>query len=230
VTRSFDRLAAVYDWLELLAFAGTLRRSQDSLLSELPSCGRALLVGGGTGVFLEQLARHSDAEIVCIDISPAMLARSEARIRRQLPEALSRIRFVEASAAEFANETPFDLICTMCVLDCFDEPDLAIVMDSLVAQLAPDGCWLFHDFEPQGPVGLSVVWLLYRFFRLTVAISATRLPDLPAAFAERGFAEFASRREITGLVVSRLYRFEIGKLPQGRHSTAKQIEPVFGAR
>lgn len=230
MTRSFDRLAAVYDWLELLAFAGALRRSQASLLPELPPCGRALLVGGGTGLFLEQLARHSNAEIVCIDISPAMLARSEARIRRRLPEALSRIRFVEANAAEFASETPFDLICTMCVLDCFDEPDLVVVMDSLSAQLAPDGCWLFHDFEPHGPLGRALVWLLYRFFRLTVAISATRLPDLQATFAERGFAEFASRRGVLGLVVSRLYRFEIGKLPERPHSTAKQIEPVFGAR
>ena len=202
----FDRLAAIYDGLELIAFGGALRRSQARLLNELPPVSRALVVGGGTGLFLEQLAKRDDVEIVCIDISQAMLDRSKALISRRLPDALPRIRFLQADVAEFASETPFDLICTMCVLDCFDDAELAKAMDALSAQLAPNGTWLFHDFEPQGPFGRAIVWMLYRFFRHTVAISANRLPDLPAAFVRCGFAEFASRRDISGLVVSRLYR------------------------
>jgi SAM-dependent methyltransferase len=221
VKSGFDRLAVIYDWLELLAFAGALRRSQTRLLPELPSCQRALVVGGGTGVFLEQLARQTTAHITCIELSQKMLDRSQARIVAQLPDAMPRIHFVRADVAEFASDAPFDLICTMCLLDCFDEPELERVMRQLSAQLAPDGCWLFHDFEPQGPIGRAVVWLLYRFFRLSVALSASRLPDMPAAFARHGFGEFASHWDIAGLVVSRLYQFGTGKAAQRAHSTAK---------
>lgn len=203
--KGFDRLAPFYDSLELLAFAGALRRSQTGLLPQVPPFRRALLVGGGTGHFLEHLARTSESEIVCLDISGAMLARSEARIRRCLPDALPRIHFLQQDVAEFASE-PFDLICTLCVLDCFDDAQLTIVMDRLSALLTPDGCWLYQDFEPRGPLGRAIVWGLYRFFRLATGISARRLPDVAAAFAERGFAAFASRRDVGGLLASRLYQ------------------------
>ena len=215
VKHGFDRLAPIYDGLELLAFGGALRRSQTRLLPQLPPVRRTLLVGGGTGCFLEALATQSACTIDCLDISEAMLARSKSRIQRRLPEALSRIHFIQGDVAEFARDEPYDLICTLCLLDCFSEADLEPIMARLSGLLAPGGTWLFHDFEPQGPCGRSLVWLLYRFFRLTTAISAKGLPDMPAAFARHGFAESASCPALGGLVVSRVYSRDV---PEDRAS------------
>jgi ubiquinone/menaquinone biosynthesis C-methylase UbiE len=206
---SFDRLAPVYDLL-LLVFCGAVPRSQRALLSELDDCERALIVGGGTGRFLVDLVRSDKVrQIVCIDVSTAMLERSRRRLISCCPEAVDRCEFRHSDVREFEDQ-PFDLVCTHCLLDCFNDAELIKVMRKLHGLLAADGRWMFSDFsaptqQPMRLIGNVVVTVLYVFFRVTCGIKARRLPDFSAEFANLGLSPAAEETFMGGLLVARLY-------------------------
>ncbi|MDP7742827.1 MAG: methyltransferase domain-containing protein [Lentisphaeria bacterium] len=207
---NFNRLAAVYDLLGTMAFGGTLHASQCTLLDVLPPSGRVLMIGGGTGRFLSEfLARNRRASVIYIDLSAAMLRRAAARLTAADTE---RVTFRHGSWGQIAADEDFDLVCTHCFLDCFAAPELALVMDRLDTCLAPDGAWLFHDFEVSGRGPLSRAWrravvrVLYSFFGLVCGVQPRALPNLAAAFDSRGFVESAATEHLGGLLVNRLYR------------------------
>ena len=206
---NFDRLASVYDGLGTMAFGGALHASQCTLLDALPPSGRVLVIGGGTGRFLsELLARNRTAAVIYVELSEAMLRRAAARLSADDAE---RVTFRHGSWDQIAGEEIFDLVCTQCFLDCFAPPELTPVMDRLDTCLAPDGAWLFHDFDVSGRGPLSRAWrravvrILYSFFGLACGVQPRVLPNLATAFAARGFVASASTELLGGLLVNRLY-------------------------
>ena len=206
---NFDRLASVYDGLGTMAFGGALHASQCTLLDALPPCGRVLVIGGGTGRFLsELLARNRTAAVIYVELSEAMLRRAAARLSADDAE---RVTFRHGSWDQIAGDEVFDLVCTQCFLDCFAPPELTPVMDRLDTCLAPEGAWLFHDFDVSGRGPLSRAWrrtvvrLLYSFFGRVCGVRPRALPNLATAFAARGFVASASTEHLGGLLVNRLY-------------------------
>jgi SAM-dependent methyltransferase len=135
VRRQFNRLAPV--WAE--------RRSQDASASFLAALDRvdipvrrALDVGTGTGLgALEIAKRHPGAEIVGVDVSPAMLEKA----RRLAPG----IEFVEgdASALPF-DDGEFDLVAHVNMIPFLDE----------TARVLRPGGWTVYAFSagPQTPI------------------------------------------------------------------------------
>src|SRR5580693_5673615 len=92
--RNFDRLAPIYRVLEYGAFGHDLERARFCFLEKLRDCRTILVLGEGDGRCLEQLVRAApDAHIDCLDLSPAMLARAEARLPA---EAGTRVTFRQA--------------------------------------------------------------------------------------------------------------------------------------
>jgi ubiquinone/menaquinone biosynthesis C-methylase UbiE len=75
-SRKYQRIAPFYDLLELPFEYGRYRRLRQLVFNSLS--GRILDAGVGTGRNLEFYPRG--AEVVAIDISPAMLARAERRL------------------------------------------------------------------------------------------------------------------------------------------------------
>ena len=135
VRRQFNRLAPV--WAE--------RRSQDASASFLAALDRvdipvrrALDVGTGTGLgALEIAKRYPGAEIVGVDVSPAMLEKA----RRLAPG----IEFVEgdASALPF-DDGEFDLVAHVNMIPFLDE----------TARVLRPGGWTVYAFSagPQTPI------------------------------------------------------------------------------
>jgi len=206
---NFDRLASVYDGLGTMAFGGALHASQCTLLDALPPGGRVLMIGGGTGRFLSEfLARNRGAAVIYVELSEAMLRRAAARLTADDTE---RVTFRHGSWDQIAGDEVFDLVCTQCFLDCFAPSELAPVMDRLDTCLAPNGAWLFHDFDVSGRGPLSRAWrravvrVLYSFFGLVCGLQPRALPNLAAAFDTRGFVESAATEHLGGLLVNRLY-------------------------
>ena len=77
VSRQYQRIAPFYDLLELPFEYGRYRRLRRLVFDGLS--GRILDAGVGTGRNVEFYPQG--AEVVGIDISPAMLARAERRLR-----------------------------------------------------------------------------------------------------------------------------------------------------
>jgi tRNA (cmo5U34)-methyltransferase len=205
---SLDRLAPVYDFLGTIAFAGQLHASQRALLQAVPPRQRVLVIGGGTGRFLGEFLTHdTQADVVYVDPSAAMLARARHRVN---PHDSGRVIFLHGSVDAITPDDRFDLICTQCVLDCFSPDELLPFMQRLDANLEPGGAWLFHDFHTADGTAFSrlwrrsVVWALYRFFRLTTDISARALPPMLPTFADLGYTETAGTSHCGGLLIGRL--------------------------
>jgi ubiquinone/menaquinone biosynthesis C-methylase UbiE len=102
-------------------------------LDELPPPREVLDLGTGTGVAAYTLAhRYPDADVVGVDLSPAMIAEAQAKLP---PELTARVRFEvgDASALPFADGA-FDLVTLSNMIPFFDE---------LVRVTAPDGAIVF---------------------------------------------------------------------------------------
>ncbi len=213
----FDRLTPYYDPLAMSVFGNRLRAAQSCFLSRLPAESRVLVVGGGSGWFLEQLLNRTDcSEVVYQDISPRMLARAEERVQQRLPNEAWRVRFVEAGVAGIPGDTQFDAICTHCFIDLFSEATLSDVTKRLSALLGSTGVWYVSDFciaegFPMAGVSRSLLWVMYRFFDLTCGIEADRLPDLDRAWEKCGLRIVDERLFYGGMIRSVLLGRSVGR-------------------
>ena len=105
----------------------------DLALADVPPPGRALDLGTGTGVVALALAeRYAEAEVVGVDLSPAMI--EEAR-RKVPPELAERVRFEVGDASALScPDGDFDLVVLSNMIPFYDE---------LARVIAPGGTLVF---------------------------------------------------------------------------------------
>ena len=132
-------------------------------LEEVPPPARALDLGTGTGVVALALAeRYPEAEVVGIDVSPAMI--EEAR-RKVAPELADRVRFEVADASSLAYpDGAFELVVLSNMIPFSDE---------LARVVAPGG---------------TLVLSFSKGSDTPIYVAPERLRD---ELGRRGFAEFA---------------------------------------
>ena len=115
--RQFDRIAPVWDEMRSTEAFASLEAALDSL-DTTPR--RVLDLGTGTGRAAFLLARrYPEAEVVGVDLAPAMLA--EAR-KLTPPELVGRVRFEEADAERLPYpDASFDLVSLANMIPFFPE-------------------------------------------------------------------------------------------------------------
>jgi ubiquinone/menaquinone biosynthesis C-methylase UbiE len=192
---SFDALAPWYRALEWIAFGHDLQRCRVACLDEITAPRRALIVGEGNGRFLCELLRlRPEVEVDCIDASARMLQLARERLKRELPDRASRVRFLHQDIMSWsAPEHHYDLVVTHFVLDCFPEAALSGIVKQLARAATDDANWLLADFSIP-PGGMARVraraWLaaMYLFFRVFAGIPARALIDPTPFLRAEGFA------------------------------------------
>lgn len=95
---------------------------------------RVLEVGVGTGLSLPLYPRT--VEVTGIDLSPAMLARAQARCLRDRLGNVAALRCMDAQAMQFADDT-FDKVVAMYVVSVV--PDPLRMLDEMRRVCKPDG-------------------------------------------------------------------------------------------
>ena len=213
--RNFDRLAGIYRGLEYLAFGRDLERARFAHLNLLRECRSILVLGEGDGRCLERLAAAAPrAQIDCLDLSPAMLARAARRLRGRA--ALDQVTFRPADL--LTTELPhahYDAVITFFFLDCFTPTQAESLMSRVQTSLRPDALWLWADFDL--PVhGLARwrarVWLtvLYAYFHWQTGLAARELPPVLPYLAENGFSKSTGIALQWGLVRSEVWQRQSG--------------------
>lgn len=105
---------------------------------------RVLDVGSGTGdvAFLAAALVGESGEVIGIDRVPAALEAARARATRR---SLRNIEFRVGDAAEIPIEQSFDAVIGRYVLQF--QPDPAVLVRQLAAQVRPGGVVMFHEID-----------------------------------------------------------------------------------
>jgi ubiquinone/menaquinone biosynthesis C-methylase UbiE len=207
----FDRLAPHYDWMELIVAGGLLQRCRLAWLGEL-TAERVLLAGEGHGRFLVALSqRLPNAKITYLDDSGVMLDVARRRLEQVHPSIMPQVEWLHASLPDWSPPAAgFDLVVTNFFLDCFDGALLKRVMDCLSTACVPGGQWLISDFTvPSHPAfripATLALWLMYRFFRVTINLPARALESPFPHMQANGFTRSHARDALFGFLTSQLW-------------------------
>jgi ubiquinone/menaquinone biosynthesis C-methylase UbiE len=133
---------------------------------------------------------------------------------RKLP-AGSRVRLVHADAlacepAQFP-EAPFNLVVSHFFLDCFTEPEIALLLSRVHKAVCDDAIWIVSDFAipqraPARQIAAVIVYGLYLAFGLLTGLTTRRLPDHGPVMQEAGWRLEDRRKLLFGLLVSERWR------------------------
>src|SRR6201996_2756185 len=139
---NYDNSAWFYDRLSRVVYGRALIRSQVYLLGHIPAGSKVLIVGGGTGWILEEIAKvhPSGLRITYVEISAKMLALSRKRNAGK-----NEVVYINDPVEHLTGADSFDVVFTPFLFDNFTEQTLQKVFAQLHKQLKPGGIWLNTD-------------------------------------------------------------------------------------
>ncbi|WP_443937741.1 class I SAM-dependent methyltransferase [Pedobacter sp. MW01-1-1] len=181
---NYDKVAGFYDSLSSVVFFRSQREAQIRQLNYLSSGNRILIVGGGTGWILEEIAKKSlqDLRIVYVEISEKMIEISKKRNLTSL-----KVDFVNQAIEDVDSDASFDVVLTPFLFDNFKAEKASFVFWKLDKMLNKKGLWLFVDFNlsKKGKWWkLSLLKLMYSFFKVFSHVEATSLLNMAPYFQE----------------------------------------------
>lgn len=209
VGRGFSRIAGVYDLVAEIAFLGAIRRSQKVFLRELPKGARVLVVGGGTGSFLESLVVNADPrEIYYVDISDRMIAKAQRRMQR-LPNYQGKVTWIVGTMDDLPSEVRVDAAITYFFLDVFKQSGMEEQIRKISSHVAEEGKWLFADFIYaknflMRPISWCLIKMMYLIFKIVAAIPANSLPDFRRGFEKEGWEVIREKKFALGMIKASL--------------------------
>jgi ubiquinone/menaquinone biosynthesis C-methylase UbiE len=207
---NYDKIAGYYDRLSRIVFGQSIINAQRCLLPYIKENSTLLVVGGGTGWILEEIAgiRPAGLEITYVEISAGMIELAQKRNYKQ-----NNVQFVHESVETFIPLHTYDVILTPFLFDNFSAVNAPVIFDKLDAVLKPEGHWLFADFVYDSREGKLWQKLLlktmYTFFRLVCNIEASALNDMEALFSRYRYQLISSTFHYRRFIWSAVYRKEL---------------------
>lgn len=134
VATAYDRWAPVYDLVFGRVFKEGRRDAIDAAEAALPSGGRVLEVGAGTGLNLPLYKRST--RLVAIDLSPGMIAQIRARKAKLGLPNLEQVEVMDAQQMSFADDSFEVLVANYIITSC---PDPEAALDEFVRVTKPGG-------------------------------------------------------------------------------------------
>jgi SAM-dependent methyltransferase len=206
---NFDRLAALYRWMEWLSFGPYLGRCRCAFLHEMSEARRALVLGDGDGRFTAALLRgNRNVDVDAVDVSEAML-RS---LRRRVGVGAARVRTEVRDARGWSPrpDAAYDLVVTHFFLDCLTTEEVGELAERVRPALTAGARWVVSEFAVPGGVfgrwvARPLVAFLYWAFGVLTGLKVRRLPNWRAALEEAGLVPAAERRWLRGLLVSEMW-------------------------
>lgn len=199
IAAGFNRLAPFYNFLSKVVFSKTLQHAQEHFLTILKPNDRVLILGGGSGNFLQALLQHQPQVIIdYVDISGRMIGLAKTKNP-------STVNFIVGTEDDIPDQL-YGIVITNFYLDLFPDDKLALVIQKLKAHLNPDARWLVTDFVQERNWHTYMLWMMYRFFRTVTGIEAQELPDWRPALENAGMRLTQSKRFYRGFIKSAVYK------------------------
>ena len=180
---NYDSIAKVYDQASRLVYGRQIVVAQVWLLEYIPTNSKILIVGGGTGWILEEIAKkYSEGlEIDYLESSAQMLILSRKRNCKN-----NVVNYIHQPVEFYVSVKQYDVIITPFLFDNFPKEAIDLVFEKLSEMLKDKGRWLFADFIYEH--NKSSLWqgfllhTMYFFFRLVSQIETQTLIDMKPYF------------------------------------------------
>jgi len=201
---NYHNSAWFYDRLARLVYGTALVGAQVYLLNYIPEDCSVLIVGGGTGWILEELAKihPSGLTITYVEVAPAMMALSQKR-----NAGANRVIFINDAIENTALMPGFDVVITPFLLDNFTDRNLDKIFDHINQLLKKDGLWLNTSFQPNGKWWQSVLLkTMFVFFKVVCGIEASKLPRIDEFFMRNNYWTLHQKRFYNGFIASKVYQ------------------------
>ena len=182
---NYNNSAWFYDKLARLVYGKELLNAQVYLLKHIPKNAKVLIVGGGTGWILDELARIHPAglSITYIEIAPNMMALSKKRNVGN-----NEVTFINDAIENVDLSSDFDTAFTPFLLDNFTDQNLAIIFNSIAKHIKTGALWLNASFQLTGKLWQQIMLkTMFIFFKITCGIEASELPAIDKCFEEGNF-------------------------------------------
>jgi len=204
---NYDRIAPYYDTLSRLVFFKAQVKAQINQLSFIPANSNVLIIGGGTGWVLEEIAKiHPQGlNITYVEISEKMLVLSKKRKTGE-----NEVTYIHAPAEEFKTTKNYEIILTAFLFDNFAADRIQYVFTELNNMLKPGGTWLFCDFYYSEVRGKKWQWYLlktmYLFFNKISNVEAKALINTERNFAVYQYQPLATAYYYGGFIKAITYQ------------------------
>lgn len=198
----FDAIAKYYDQLARLVFGKSLIKAQTYFLNSVPPSSKVLVIGGGTGWWLMKFLQNNPAcKIIYIEESNEMLKMARAATNGDC-----RICFMLGTENSIPYEEKFDVVITFCFLDLFSEDQLSEVIAKILTSLKPNALWLVTDFVNTNRIHSILLFVMYRFFKLTTEMNNQILPDWEKLLLNNAVIKIEQKSYFRSFIMSCLYR------------------------
>ena len=204
--RGYDNIAFFYDRLARLVYGRALVSAQRFLIQAIPPGAKVLIIGGGTGWILEEIAKVQPAGLVItyVDSSPKMIALARSRNAGG-----NIVHFIDLPVESITADGHYDIILTPFLFDNFIEEQMQQVFIALHQRLKYGGKWLYADFKDNGQLWQKMMLrIMYAFFRLTCGIAASKLPDVAVQFGRYGYKAGRKQQLLRGFIIATVYSRE----------------------
>jgi ubiquinone/menaquinone biosynthesis C-methylase UbiE len=201
---NYDNSAWFYDRLSRSVYGNALIRAQVYLLGFIPKNAKVLVVGGGTGWILAEIAKihPSGLQITYVEVSAKMIALSKKRNVGN-----NQIALINDAIENITLSAEFDVILTPFLFDSFTQQTMERVFGHIHLLLKSGSLWLYTDFQLTGKWWQRLLLKsMFNFFKIVCKIEASRLPDLDKQFELHGYEIVAEQTFIKDFVVSQVRR------------------------
>jgi len=201
---NYNNSAWFYDRLSKVIYGEALIRAQVWLLQFVPPESKILIVGGGTGWILEEIAkmRPSGLDITYVEVAPKMVELSRKRDHGN-----SEVDFVNEPIENVVLPNDYDVVITPFLFDNFTEENFQKIFAHIHATLKPCALWLNTDFRLTGKWWQNALLRsMFLFFRAICGIEAKKLPDILAAFEKYDYQTVEQKTFFGDFILSTAYR------------------------
>lgn len=197
----FNTIAPVYDALARLVYGESIVKSQTRFFARLEKARHILIMGGGSGWIVEELMKHTKAEVVYVEASSTMIALAR---KRNFP--INQITFIHGTEEDIPAGRVFDVVITNFYLDLFTEEQQQEVINKILSSLSAKGLWLVSDFVKSDKAWHQfLLFTMHQFFRRFSKMEARSLADWEAALYKNGLTPTQTESFYNGFIKSAVF-------------------------
>lgn len=204
---NYNKIASYYDFLAKLVFGKSLINAQKDQLVYIPAKSKILIVGGGTGWILEEIAnvRAEGLSIDYVEASSKMIG-----IAKKRKIGANMVNFLCSRMENLEETNKYDVVITPFIFDNFEEEQVLTNFLLINQSLKSCGYWLFSDFCVRSKTYLNwknvLLRTMYLFFRLMAKVQTKRLIDIAPIFDGGNFELIIERWYYKKMIRAAVYQ------------------------